>query len=167
MYLAGALAVPDPAEAANLLDATTIILLVLGVLAELAVVIWLGRELMASRLSVRMLAENQRLSQREQRYQRSLAKQRREPMPAPAKVRSGTMLRTPEPPPLPTSEPPDWSDSRLKTEVPLSDEAEMRAAELEERVLDPEAPTVEFPLIVGQKPTAVWPWRKLPPKPDN
>ena len=171
----GAIPMPDPAEANELLDGTAIVLLSFGVLVLMAFVLWLGRELMASRLSVRMLAENQRLSRREQQHQRALAKERSQHLPAPApaaKARSGKLRRSPEPPPLPASEPPDWSDSRLRTELRTGDdlppdERELRAAELEERVLDPESATVEFPLVAGgAKPTKVWPWRKRP-KPDE
>lgn len=158
----------DPAEAADLLDSTALALLSLGLLVLILFAIWLARELLASRLSVRMLAENQRLSRREQQHARAL-EQERARKPATGKQRSGRVPRAPGPPPLP--DPPDWSDSRLRTELVSDlppDEAEMRAAEIEERLLDPNAATIEFPLVAGaNKPTAVWPWRKLPPKEDE
>lgn len=158
----------SPADAAELLDSTAIVLLSLGVLVLITFVIWLGRELMRSRLSVRMLAENQRLSRREQQHQRALDKAsgRR---PPPVKLQSVKQRRAPGPPPLP--EPADWSDSFLRTELRSdlpADEAEMRAAEIEERLLDPDASTVEFPLLASaSKPTGVWPGRKLPRKPEE
>lgn len=157
--------VPDPAD---LLDATAIVLLSLGLLALIAFSIWLGRELMASRLSVRMLAENQRLSRREQQHQRALEKQRGQHRPPARKLQSGKVRRPNEPPPLP--EPADWSDSHLRTELRSElppDEAEMRAAEIEERLLDPSASTVEFPLVAGESRGKVWPWRKGPGEPGN
>ena len=151
--------VPNPAEAGDLLDSTAIALLSLGLLVLILFTIWLGRELMASRLSVRMLAENQRLSRREQQHQRALEKERgqRRPPPAPSQ-RSGKVCRPIVPPPLP--EPADWRDSFLQTELRSDlppDEAEMRAAEIEERLLDPSASTVEFPLVAGEN---RWPWPK-------
>lgn len=159
----------SPADAAELLDSTAIVVLSLGVLALITFVILLGRELMRSRLSVRMLAENQRLSRREQQHQRALEKASgRRALPA-VKLQSGKLRRVPEPPPLP--EPKDWSDSLLRTEVRSdlpADEAEMRAAEIEERLLDPDASTVEFPLVAGaNKRPGIWPGRKVPRKPDG
>lgn len=131
--------IPDPAEAAELLDSTALALLSLGVLVLVVCAIWLGRELMASRLSVRMLAENQRLARREQQHKDALQKRGRPP-------RSGKVPRSPGPPPLP--DPQDWSDSGLRTE--------------------PRPDASEFPLAAGaNKPTEIWPWRKLPRKPDD
>jgi hypothetical protein len=161
--------VPDPAEAADLLDSTAIVLLSLGVLVLIVFAIWLGRELLASRLSVRMLAENQRLSRREQQHQKALEKERGQHRPPVRKLQSAKVRRTHEPPPLP--QPADWSDSHLRTEVRSDlppDEAEMRAAEIEERLLDPTASTVEFPLVAGDKrATNVWPWPKRPGEPGD
>ncbi len=139
--------VPDPAEAADLLSSTAIALLSLGLLVLILFAIWLGRELMASRLSVRMLAENQRLSRREQQHQRALEKERGQHRPPARKLQSGKLRRAPGPPPLP--EPADWRDSFLQTDLRPADEAEIRAAEIEERLLDPDASTVEFPLVAA------------------
>jgi hypothetical protein len=124
-----AIPVEKAAEVADAVDSLTIALLVVAVIALVGFVVWLGRELLASRLSVRMLSENQRLARREAQHRKALHSERSrrwfgtksgervktEPTPEappPAPV-AQLKARRADPPPLPA---PDWSDSRIFTE---------------------------------------------------
>jgi hypothetical protein len=143
--------------------------LTLGVLV-LGLAAWLGRELWVTRAAFWTLraAYQTRQAQRSREVERAVRQDERSRVVSDVLEVAHRRSSIPEsgpvsvyPPPLPVSDPPDWSDSRPPTERRLSAPEPLAATVVarpmpidldRSRAIDPQA-----------KPTGVWPHRKLPP----